>query len=160
MIIDFSPLHFAFAKKPLLVGGKAMEYYGLRRAGDDIDLIVVKEDLAELIKLYPAYLKDLWGDFGVAVHGFEIWKTISYFDYYFLSEDAVEEENYLVISLMKLLMQKTLAMHNPKYRKDLELIVKKIIENQSEKSAQIKEENEQLIKGISKVSYIEKLGSK
>jgi hypothetical protein len=70
MTIDFSSLNFTFSKKPLLVGGKAMEYYGLRKAGVDIDIIITKEDFARLIKLYPTSLKDLWGDFGVAVYSF------------------------------------------------------------------------------------------
>ena len=86
MTIDYSSLNFTFSKKPLLIGGKAMEYYDLRKAGDDIDFIVVKEDLAKLVEMYPKNLKDLWGDFGVAVHGFEIWKSIDYFDYDYLSE--------------------------------------------------------------------------
>lgn len=29
-----------FSTKPLLVGGMAMEYYGLRKSGADIDLIM------------------------------------------------------------------------------------------------------------------------
>ena len=32
--------NFKFKNPPILVGGKAMEFYGLRKAGDDIDYII------------------------------------------------------------------------------------------------------------------------
>ena len=54
------------------------------------------------------------------------------FDYEFLSEKAIEKEEYLVISLEKLLFLKALAMKEKKYRKDLELVVQKIFEIQYE----------------------------
>ncbi len=158
MNIDFSPINFTLTKKPLLVGGKAMEYYGLRKAGADIDLIVSKDDLAGLIKLYPNSLKDLWGDFGVAIHGFEIWKTIRYLDYDYMSDGAVEEENFLVISLEKLLLQKALAMDIPKYRADLELIIKRMNEDQYKNFDRIQKENADMLKGIPAISYVEKKG--
>ena len=44
MDIDLGNLNYNFKKKQLLVGGKAMEFYGLRKAGEDIDFIVSKED--------------------------------------------------------------------------------------------------------------------
>lgn len=158
MTIDFSPLNFTFSKKPLLVGGKAMEYYGLRKAGADIDIIIVKEDLARLIKLYPTSLKDLWGDFGVAVHSFEIWKTIDYFGYDYLSENSIEEENFRVISLEKLLMQKALAMKKPKYHADLEMIVNKITDEKHAEFNRIKSENEELLKTLDNFEFVEKSG--
>lgn len=158
MTIDFSPLNFTFSKKPLLIGGKAMEYYGLRKAGEDIDLIVSKDDLAGLIKLYPNSLKDLWGDLGVATAGFEIWKTINYSNYEQLSEDSIQEENFCVISLEKLLVQKALAMKKPKYRADLELIVKKMSDDQYKQFDTIKKENDGLLKNLKHFVYIEKTG--
>lgn len=159
MTIDHSILNIQFTKKPLLVGGKAMEYHDLRQAGDDIDLVVTKEDLEKLIHLYPNNLKDIWGDLGVVVHGFEIWKSIDYFDYDYLSQGAIEESNYLVISLEKLLFQKAMAMEKPKYHEDLELIVKKITQNQHLKFEQVKEENKNLIKDLELVNFIEKKSS-
>jgi len=50
MTIDLGNLNYKFKKKPLLVGGKAMEYYGLRKAGEDIDFIVTKKDYNKLAK--------------------------------------------------------------------------------------------------------------
>lgn len=158
MNIDYSSLKFTFSKKPLLIGGKTMEYYDLRKAGNDIDFVVVKEDLVKLVKMYPNNLKDLWGDFGVVVDNFEIWKTIDYFNYDYLSEGSLEEENYLVISLEKLLLQRAMAMKKPKYFKDLELVVKKITDNQYSSFKEMKNENQQIISGLKKVSFIEKTG--
>jgi hypothetical protein len=128
MTIDFAPLEYEFRQKPLLVGGKAKEYHGVRKAGNDTDLIVGSEDYAALAERFPYNLADIWGDLGVKVHGFEIWKTIRKCDYAFLSEGAQETDRYLIISLDKLLYLTALAMNIPKYHDDLELIVKKVLE--------------------------------
>lgn len=128
MNIGLEKLNYRFAHKPLLVGGMAMEYYGLRKAGDDVDLVIHPEDHAVLVRKYPDHIKDLYGDIGICEFGFEIWNQICTFDYHYLSEKAIEEEDHLVISLEKLLFMKALAMEIPKYHKDLELIVKKVLD--------------------------------
>ena len=99
MDIGLHRLDYQFEHKPLLIGGKAMEYYGLRKAGMDIDLVVHPADHAVLVKRYPEHIKDLSGDIGVCEFDFEIWNQICTFDYQYLKEKAIEEENYLVISL-------------------------------------------------------------
>jgi hypothetical protein len=129
MDIDFSVLKYSFIHKPLLVGGKSMEYYGLRKAGADIDLIIHPEDHSLLKKQYPDHVKDLYGDIGICEFGFEIWNHISNLDYEYLSEKAIEEPGFLVISLEKALILKALAMHIPKYYKDLELLTERIRDN-------------------------------
>jgi hypothetical protein len=129
--IDLGKLGFTFALKPLLIGGRAMDYYGLRPSGEDIDFVITASDYGWLSQIYPDHLKNLGGDLGVCVYEFEIWKTICLFDYAFLSQGAVEAEDYLIISLEKLLFLKALAMEVPKYHRDLELIVKKILQLQS-----------------------------
>lgn len=45
------------------------------------------------------------------------------FNYDYMKLDAVEEPDFLVVSLEKLLFFKALAMEIPKYHKDLELVV-------------------------------------
>jgi len=45
------------------------------------------------------------------------------FNYDYMKLDAVEEPDFLVVSLEKLLFLKALAMEIPKYHKDLELVV-------------------------------------
>ena len=78
-------------------------------------------------KLYPNHTVDLFGDLGIKIHGFELWTSITRFDYEYLSERALEEENIKIISLEKLLFLTALAMDKPKYHKDLEMIVAHIM---------------------------------
>ncbi len=80
----------AFQKKPLLIGGRAMEYYGLREAGNDIDLLVVEEDFQRLTSLYPAIASTM-GDEGVRVETVELWKTSWRYSYEQLLGGAEEE---------------------------------------------------------------------
>jgi hypothetical protein len=129
MEINLSQLNFNFSAKPLLIGGKAMEFYGLRQAGADIDFVIPVDDYLRLAAQYPAHLKDLWGDLGVCVFDFEIWASICLFDYAYLSQGALDQPQYRVIALEKLLFLKALAMKVEKYHQDLELIVKKILDD-------------------------------
>jgi hypothetical protein len=126
MNIDLARLNFAFTAKPLLIGGMAMEYYELRPSGADIDFVISRSDYKRLSAQYPNNLKDLWGDLGVCIWEFEIWQSICLFDYDFLSPGAVVLDDYLVISLEKLLILKAMAMKVEKYHRDLELIVQKL----------------------------------
>jgi len=126
MEIDLARLSYSFETKPLLIGGKAMEHYGLRPAGADIDFVVTARDYAQLAQRYPEHLKDLWGDLGVCVDVFEIWKSICLFEYDYLSVGALDTGPYLIIALDRLLFLKALAMRVEKYHRDLELIVDKI----------------------------------
>lgn len=126
--IDLSKLKYAFKVKPLLVGGRAKEYYGIRQSGPDIDLVIAGEDYIGLSKQYPNNKKDLSGDLGVLVEEFEIWKTICWYDYNFLAEGALDMGEYKIISLEKLLFMTALVINNFKYENDLKLIVKKIFE--------------------------------
>lgn len=158
MTINLSKLHYTFRKKPILVGGKAMEYYGLRKAGSDIDFIADEKDVVELIKLYPDRVKDLWGDLGVCPYEFEIWRTIVFFNYGYFLEDALEQDDYFIVSLEKLLFMKALAMKKEKYLKDTKLIVENVINKQYKMFDKEKEHNAKLLKGIEKISYIERTG--
>jgi hypothetical protein len=124
--IDLKKLNHTFQSKPLLVGGLAMEYYGLRKSGADIDFIIAGEDYEALAKLYPENKKDLFGDLGVAIQEFELWKCILLFEYDFLSQGALEEDEVKIISLEKLLFMKALAISEAKYEQDVRLIVQKI----------------------------------
>lgn len=128
MIINLEKLDYNFKHKPLLIGGMAMEYYGLRKSGADIDFVIHAEDHKLLLEKYPDNVKDLYGDIGICEFEFEIWNQICTFDYEYLKADAIEEDNYLVISLEKLLFLKSLAMEIPKYHKDLELVVQLVLD--------------------------------
>ncbi|HEY9075248.1 MAG TPA: hypothetical protein VIO61_01805 [Anaerolineaceae bacterium] len=158
MDISLTKLNHAFRKKPLLVGGKAMEYYGLRQSGADIDFIADKEDVFDLIKQYPARVKDLWGDLGVCPFEFEIWKSICLFHYTDLCENAQDEGDFLVISLEKLLIMKACAMHIEKYRVDTQLIVQELLKRQYQAYDQNRVENMDFLSPIQGITYLEKTG--
>ncbi|AAM06902.1 TPA: hypothetical protein HA338_12635 [Methanosarcina acetivorans] len=86
-----------------------------------------------LAQKYPSNIKNLHGDIGICEFEFEIWNQICTFDYNYLKENAIEEKEYAVISLEKLLFLKALAMKMPRYLKDLELIVDKILKEAYDK---------------------------
>ena len=127
MELGLDALQYTFIHKPLLIGGKAMEYYGLRQAGADTDLVIHPEDHRALLSKYPNHVKDLYGDIGICEFGFEIWNQICMFDYDYLSSAAIEEPDFLVVSLERLLFLKALAMKLPKCHDDLELAVDLIL---------------------------------
>lgn len=112
----------SFQKKPLVIGGRAMEYYGIRKSGADVDLIITDEDYQRLAKQYPDKRKDLYGDLGVTIGEFEIWRSIAHLDYDFFCKDAVDEGEVLVISDDRLLWSRVCAMDVEKYRNDLVLM--------------------------------------
>ena len=120
--INLNKLNFEFLSKPLLIGGKAMEYYQIRESGQDIDFVIAEEDYEQLSYKYPNHVKEIYDDFGVCKYEFEMWESICLFDYKFLSEEAVEEDDFLIISFEKLMFLKVLAMRQSKYLRDLELM--------------------------------------
>lgn len=126
MDLQLHLLNYKFKNKPLLIGGKAKEYYKIRKAGIDTDLIVTIKDYEGLKNSYPNNLVDLWGDLGIKVKGFEIWKTICLYGYDFLEEKSLEMKDYKIITLEKLLFLTALGIKKSKYQTDLKLIVKKI----------------------------------
>ena len=79
-----------FTQKPILIGGMAMEYYGLRKSGADIDLVICDEDYQALALTDPDNRKDIWGDLGVVIEPFEIWRCIMLLDYDFYIKDAID----------------------------------------------------------------------
>jgi len=118
----FEEKNLHFSKKPILIGGMAMEYYGMRKAGADIDLIICDEDYQSLAREYPDNRKDIWGDLGVVIDPFEIWRSIRLIDYDFYKKDAIDEGSVFVVSLDRLLAMRVFAMGVPKYMDDLKLM--------------------------------------
>jgi len=114
--------NFRFTKKPILIGGMAMEYYGLRKSGADIDLVICDEDYQALAFAYPDNRKDIWGDLGVVLEPFEIWRSIKVLDYDFYLRDAIDEKIAYVVSLDRLALMRIFAMDIPKYMEDLRMI--------------------------------------
>ena len=127
MDIPLEKLAYRFQDKPLLIGGNAMEYYGLRKAGADIDLVISLRDHTNLKQQYPHHIKDLYGDIGICEFEFEIWNQICRYDYEELKVGAIEESTMLIISLERLLFLKTLAIKEQKYYQDVLLLVDEIL---------------------------------
>lgn len=120
--ISLSNLSFQFSSKPLLIGGKAMEYYQIREANNDIDFVITEEDYEMLCYKYPHNIKEIYDDFGVCKGKFEFWKSICLFGYEFLSEGAIEKKDFLIISFDRLMFLKILLIEQEKSLKDLYLM--------------------------------------
>ena len=121
--IKLVALGFPFSQKPILIGGQAMEYYGTRKAAEDIDLIVCDEDYNKLAEQYPDKLQDLQGDLGVILYPFELWRSIALLDYDFYKVRAIEYDALLVVSLDRLLLTRVIERKTDKYDKDLDLLI-------------------------------------
>jgi len=117
-----SGLNFRFEKSPVIIGGMAMEYYGLRKSGADIDLVICDADYQKLAQTYPEKRKDIYGDLGVVLGVFEIWRSIALLDYDFFIFDAVDFGDIKMISVDRLLFSRVSAMEVQKYRDDLMMI--------------------------------------
>jgi hypothetical protein len=121
--IDIQRLGYEFLDKPIIVGGLAMEYYGLRKHGDDIDFIVTDRDYQRLKIKFPDHRKDVWGDFGFLVNGFELFRSIFKFDHAHYSQGAIELANYKVVNIDMLFQMKVFALGvAEKHNRDVELL--------------------------------------
>lgn len=121
--VDIQRLGYEFLDKPVIVGGLAMEYYGLRKHGDDVDFIVTDRDYQRLKVKFPNNRKDVWGDFGILVDGFELFRSIYRFDHGHYSLGAIELTNYKIVSVDMLFRMKVFAMGvAKKHDSDVELL--------------------------------------
>lgn len=144
-----------FEKKPILIGGMAMEYYDMRKSGADIDLLICDKDYQVLANKNPDNRKDIWGDLGVVIDSFEIWRSIALLDYDFYLKDAIDEGVAYVVSLDRLLFMRVIAMDVKKYMNDLMLMKEYYFKNfsnkdflqEAEKNKQFYEHNNGIIFG-------------
>jgi hypothetical protein len=121
--IAIQRLGYEFLDKPVIVGGLAMEYYGLRKHGDDIDFIVSERDYQRLKVRFPDNRKDVWGDFGVLVNGFELFRSIYKFDHAHYSLGAIELTKYRIVSIDMLFRMKVFAIGvAEKHDRDVQLL--------------------------------------
>lgn len=155
--IDFSKLNYTFKDKPLLFGGKALEFHGIRKAGKDIDFVISKDDTFAFSKQFPENLKDLAGDFGISIYEFEFWKTVNHLDYSFYKKSAVENENIFIVSLDKLLLIAAYASHKQKYLRDTKKIAQKIASKNQIPPDFLELENTKITDSIKNYSYLEKI---
>lgn len=110
--VNLSVLGIDFSSKPLVIGGLAMEFYGIRKKGDDIDFIISNDDYELMAVKYPDSKIDRWGDLYISLDHCELLRSIFRFDYDFFSEGAIELEQCKVISIEKLFFMKVLAFDN------------------------------------------------
>lgn len=121
--LDLSALDFDFEDKPILVGGGAMEYYGLRRRGEDLDFIVSSRDYRALEAAHRDCRKDMWGDFGLKVGEYELFRSMYKFDYPYFAEGSIDLGGCKVVSIERLFRMQVFAMDSgEKRRRDVELL--------------------------------------
>ena len=131
-IIDLNKLDVCFEDKPIVIGGMAMEYYGLRKHGNDIDFIISNRDYLKLESRYRNCRKDRWGDLGVRVNDFEMFRSIWKLDYSYFNVGSIEFDNLKVVSIDMLLRMQVFAMETEeKNRNDVELIKKYFLQYQN-----------------------------
>lgn len=141
-LVDISKLDYHFVNPPLLVSGVAMMYHGLRESDKDIDMILSAEDhrnyarqLKDTAKVLESdhgvgykespQFTDLYDDHGILVYEFELWDSIMRFTYEDLRENAIVEDDYIVISLEKLMMLSVIrGLDKERYLQDALLIAK------------------------------------
>jgi hypothetical protein len=141
-IIDLHKLDITFNDKPIIVGGMAMEYYGIRKHGDDIDFIVSNCDYKKLEARYRDCRKDMWGDFGVRINEYELFRSMRKFDYQYFNNGSIEFDQYKVISIDMLFRMKVFAMDSEeKHKKDVELIKEYFMQYQVKEYADFMEKN-------------------
>jgi hypothetical protein len=123
--INIQRLQYQFLDKPVIVGGLAMEYHGLRKHGDDIDFIVTDRDYQKLKIKFPDNRKDIWGDFGILINGLELFCSIYKFDHAHYSLGAIELANSKVVSIDMLFRMKVFALGvAQKHDSDVQLLKK------------------------------------
>jgi hypothetical protein len=126
----FTHLDHTFLLKPLLITGKAMEYYQLRH-GDDYDFLVPAPEFERLREAFPAgQFTNVRGEQGVRIGTYEFFVNLFGFSYSELETKAVNERDYQVIHLEFLLFLKTLTFiyepENQKARQDMLLLMGKL----------------------------------
>jgi hypothetical protein len=118
-------LDITFSDKPIIFGGMAMEYYGIRNHGDDIDFIVSNCDYLKLEKRYRNCRMDIWGDFAIKVKNYEMFRSIWCFDYDYYVNDSLDFEQFKIVSIDILFRMKVFAMDSDdKHKRDVELLKK------------------------------------
>ena len=127
-------LNYKFQDKPLIVGGYALQYYGIRKAGHDIDMMVSLRDWKKLTKLHPNNINHHGGnDSTINIRGeydIDLIKTLYHYDYKFLSQNSKELNNCKIISIENQFLVKALPAlqkKNSKSVKDSKKIIDYII---------------------------------
>ena len=137
--IKLDELDYNFIHKPILIGGVALEYFGIRKSVHDIDFIISQDDKKILIDL--GYELNLFGgktEYDVDatftnIKNLDIDLAVSMnqykYDFFIRNSKQIDNENVLICSLEDLLLLKVLASeysHEIKHQVDVTLIIKAI----------------------------------
>ena len=137
--IKLDELDYNFIHKPILIGGVALEYFGIRKSVHDIDFIISQDDKKILIDL--GYELNLFGgktEYDVDatftnIKNLDIDLAVSMnqykYDFFIRNAKQKDNENILICSLEDLLLLKVLASeysHEIKHQVDVTLIIKAI----------------------------------
>ena len=132
--------HYQFIEPPILLGGLAMQYYGLRDCGHDLDMMISQTDKNNLLQLgYPLNLfggkteTDIDSTFSNILNLYlDLVITLNQYNYDFYKVRATtfQDSNVLLmISLEDLLLTKIFAKTYSdleKHSQDVKLIIKGI----------------------------------
>jgi hypothetical protein len=109
---------YKFKNPPILVGGKAMEYYNLRKTGHDLDYVISKYDYNKLSEIQEPNIYMPQQTPGITYRGGKI--DVDYFlnlyqyDYNYLKKNAIKNGNILVISKEDLILVKAMTAFDKK----------------------------------------------
>jgi len=154
---EMKKLNYTFKKPPILIGGGAMEHYGMRSSGHDYDFMICIEDYKELNRMgkhlnmfggtktdSDGLSTDMDNTFS-SIDGLNIDLAVTMFQYRYEFFDHHTDVlgPYKVVSREHLLLMKSLAASNndgwgdgcknymiKKQRDDMDLILKSIVEHQ------------------------------
>lgn len=101
---------------PILIGGYALEYYGLRKGGD-YDFIIKRTDFRKLQSIYGESddKGNVWLDLRGKHGGVDNFVRIYQYDHMRLKKNAIQEKNFLVASPEDLYMIKQLNYLDKSY---------------------------------------------
>ena len=121
-------ISFVFIDPPLLFGGRALEWYGLRK-GNDTDWMLSKRVFQAMRQTFPErYFNNAYGDEGIRLGKHEFFLSCFGYTYELLIPQARQSYQYLVASPLVLLYLKiATALHeatNQKAWRDIHLLTK------------------------------------
>lgn len=148
---------YKFKKKPLVLGGLALEYYKIRKTTHDYDYMVSPVDWKALKKLHPDKINLFGGKtetevdatINLKINHIDLISTLFQYNYNFLVKNSIDFPTYKIISIENLLLTKTLAsvcnIHS-KSIKDQKRIVNYIVKQQYNKKEKCRKSKKLTIK--------------
>lgn len=124
MNLDFSS--FSFESKPIIFAGKAMEFHGLRRGGD-IDSLLDGGDFDRCAEAFADCLSLEAGEPVIRQGLFEFKKQVEGYSYHQLRPHTQEQETFLVLSPLFLLLLKCLEIEKEKNQRDIRLLARHLL---------------------------------